>query len=219
MYLTKTPYLLHKFYFPNDLWCIETDQNDIYLTFDDGPEPEVTPWILDLLDQYNAKATFFCVGNNVGNNPELFSDILRRGHSIGNHTYSHVNGWKSNLYNYFLNVKKCNRHFKTNLFRPPYGKISSRQRALLTKHFRLIYWTVISGDFDKTISPEICLEKTISSTEKGAIVVFHDSQKAKKNLTFALPAFLKHFHNKGFSFKAIPFETDNLKPAPVLNSI
>jgi len=106
MYLTKTPFLLHKLYFTNDLWCIETDHNDIYLTFDDGPEPEVTPWVLDLLDQYNAKATFFCVGNNVGKNPELFSEILRRGHSIGNHTYSHVNGWRSNLYNYLLNVKK-----------------------------------------------------------------------------------------------------------------
>jgi len=105
------------------------------------------------------------------------------------------------------------------LFRPPYGKISSRQRTLLKKHFRLIYWTVISGDFDKTITPETCLEKTISSTEKGAIVVFHDSQKAKKNLTFALPAFLKHFHNKGFSFKAIPCEIDKPKLVPVLNTI
>jgi len=219
MYLTKMPFLFYKIYRPWDLWCIESESNDIYITFDDGPIPEVTPWVLDQLDIYNAKATFFCVGDNVCRNHEIFSEIKRRGHNVGNHTFNHVNGWKSNFYNYLFNVKKCNKYFRTPLFRPPYGKMSFVQRNLLKKHFKLIYWTVISGDFDTTITPETCLKKTISSTEKGSIVVFHDSIKARKNLVVALPAFLKHFHNKGYNFKAIPYDfNESKKLIPAINT-
>ena len=220
MYLTKTPFLFSKLYYPKDLWCIETESNDIYLTFDDGPIPEVTPWVLDQLDMFDAKATFFCVGDNVGKNPDVFSEIEKRGHNIGNHTFNHVNGWKSNLYNYLHNVKKCNKYFKTPLFRPPYGKIGVFQRNLLKKQFKMIYWTVISGDFDKMITPEECLKNAISSTERGSIVLFHDSIKAKKNLRVALPAYLKHFHDKGYKFKAIPYDLkESKKLIPVINSV
>ncbi|HOY31569.1 MAG TPA: polysaccharide deacetylase family protein [Bacteroidales bacterium] len=204
MYLTKTPFLLSKLYRPNDLWCIEGEGDDIYVTFDDGPVPEVTPWVLEQLDKYNAKATFFCVGDNVRKNKDIFSEIKKRGHSIGNHTFNHLNGWKSNRIDYVFNILKCRKHFHTDLFRPPYGKISFIQRNLIKKHFKLIYWTVLSGDFDPAITPETCLEKTISSTKKGSIVVFHDSIKAQKNLKAVLPGFLDHFHRKGYYFKAIP---------------
>ena len=218
MYLTKTPYLIYKLYYPNAMWNIESDENEIFLTFDDGPVPEVTPWVLETLDKFNAKATFFCVGENVIKHHDIFNEIKKRGHSIGNHTFSHLNGWKSNRFEYLFNVLKCNRHFKTPLFRPPYGKLSLLQHKILKKHFKLIYWTVISGDFDQELTPETCFENTISSTEKGSIVVFHDSMKARKNLTFVLPAFLKYFKDKGFNFKAIPYEVNQQKLATNINS-
>ena len=211
MYLAKMPPLLYKIYKSNDLWRVDTLENDIYLTFYDGPIPEVTPWVLDLLDTYNAKATFFCVGDNVQKHHDIFDDLLQRGHSVGNHTFNHLNGWKSNPKDYILNVKKCSKSFPSSLFRPPYGKTSYSERKFLKKYYQFVYWTVVSGDFDKTLSPEKCLEKTITSTEKGAIVVFHDSLKAKENLQYVLPAFLSHFSNLGFQFKAIPYHHQGAK--------
>ncbi len=206
MYLTKTPFILYRLYYPTGLWHVESADKDIYLTFDDGPVPEVTPWVLDQLERYNAKATFFCVGDNVRKNPEIFAEIIRRGHNVGNHTFSHMNGWKANRLEYLHNVLKCKKHFETPLFRPPYGKISIIQRTLVKRYFKVVYWSVLSGDFDSSITPQACLEKAITSTEKGSIVVFHDSLKAQKNLCFALPAFLKHFHEKGYEFKVIPYD-------------
>jgi peptidoglycan-N-acetylglucosamine deacetylase len=210
MYLAKTPSLFYKIYNSKDLWKVETSEDLIYLTFDDGPVPEVTPWVLDLLDSFGAKATFFCVGENVMRNPEILEEIMRRDHTIGNHTFNHMNGWKSEPHDYFENVGKCEDYFKTTLFRPPYGKVSLTQHKLLKKHFNFVYWTVISGDFDQNITPEKCLENAINSVEKGSIVVFHDSMKARENLYYTLPAFLNHFHKKGFRFKAIPYNLTEL---------
>jgi peptidoglycan/xylan/chitin deacetylase (PgdA/CDA1 family) len=210
MYLAKTPTLFYKIYNPKDLWRVETTEDVIYITFDDGPVPEITPWVLDILDTFEAKATFFCVGENVKKNPTILADILRRKHTIGNHTYNHLNGWKSEPEDYFDNVGKCDDLLNSTLFRPPYGKVSHAQHKLLERQFNLIYWTVLSGDFDQSITPEKCLENVISSVEKGSIVVFHDSIKAWKNLFFTLPAFLDHFHKKGFRFKAIPYNLTEL---------
>jgi peptidoglycan-N-acetylglucosamine deacetylase len=210
MYLAKTPSLFYKLYNSKDLWRVETSEDVIYLTFDDGPVPEVTPWVLDILDTFEAKATFFCVGENVKKNPDIFEDILRRNHTVGNHTYSHINGWKSEPEDYFENVGKCEDLINTTLFRPPYGKISSAQHKLLEKQFNLVFWTVLSGDFDQSISPQKCLENAKTSVEKGSIVVFHDSIKARDNLFYALPSFLDHFHKKGFRFKSIPYNLAEL---------
>jgi peptidoglycan/xylan/chitin deacetylase (PgdA/CDA1 family) len=143
-------------------------------------------------------------------NPDIFENILQRSHTVGNHTFSHINGWKSEPEDYFENVGKCESFFNTTLFRPPYGKVSPAQHKLLEKQFNLVYWTVLSGDFDQGITPEKCLENVKSSVEKGSIVVFHDSIKARKNLFYALPAFLDHFHKKGFRFKAIPYNLTEL---------
>jgi peptidoglycan/xylan/chitin deacetylase (PgdA/CDA1 family) len=210
MYLAKTPTLFYKLYNSKDLWRVRTSEDIIYLTFDDGPVPEITPWVLDMLDTFEAKATFFCVGENVKKNPDIFEDIIRRKHSVGNHTYSHMNGWKSNPEDYFYNVHKCEDHFYTSLFRPPYGKVSLSQHKLLKKQFNLVYWTVLSGDFDQRKTPEKCLQKVKTSVEKGSIVVFHDSIKAWNNLLYTLPPFLNYFHKKGFRFKALPYNLNEL---------
>ncbi len=210
MYLAKTPSLFYKLYNSKDLWRVDTSEDVIYITFDDGPVPEVTPWVLDMLDTFEAKATFFCVGENVRRNPDIFKEIIRRNHTVGNHTYSHLNGWKTEPADYFENVGKCDGLMNTTLFRPPYGKVSPAQHKLLEKKFNLVYWTVLSGDFDQNITPEKCLENARTSVEKGSIVVFHDSIKAWNNLSYTLPAFLDHFHKKGFCFKAIPYNLTEL---------
>ncbi len=210
MYLAKTPFLLYKLYNSKDLWRVDTSEDIIYLTFDDGPIPEVTPWVLDMLDLFDAKATFFCVGENVKKHPDIYKDIISRNHTVGNHTYNHVNGWKLESGDYFKNVDKCSEMIESTLFRPPYGRLSSAQHKLLEKEYNMIYWTVLSGDFDQTITPEKCLENVITSSGKGSIIVFHDSIKASKNLFYALPAFLAHFHKKGFRFKSIPYNLTEL---------
>jgi peptidoglycan/xylan/chitin deacetylase (PgdA/CDA1 family) len=184
----------------------------IYLTFDDGPTPEITAWTLSILKQYNAKATFFCIGNNVKKHPAIFNAIVKQGHSIGNHTCDHLNGWKTNTNIYIQNVTKAqtiitstlenNQDF--NLFRPPFGQLKKSQgKALIKLGYKIIMWRIITFDWEQQISKETCLKHAISKTTKGNIVVFHDSVKASKNMQYALPKFLEHFSNKGYSFKAI----------------
>ena len=165
-----------------------------------------------MLDTFDAKATFFCVGENVERNPDIYKDILLRNHTVGNHTYNHVNGWKLESKDYYNNVDKCNDMIETTLFRPPYGKLSTAQHKLLEKDYNMIFWSVLSGDFDQNITPEKCLENVKSAVTKGSIVVFHDSIKAFKNLVYTLPAFLDYFYKKGFRFKSIPY---NLTELPV----
>lgn len=210
IYLTKTPSLIYKIYNTKDLWKVDTSEKVIFLTFDDGPIPEVTPWVLDVLDEYEAKATFFCVGENVKRNPDIFNEIIKRNHTVGNHTFNHMNGWKTEPEDYYENVDKCSELISTTLFRPPYGKLSSAQRKLLDKKYKMVYWTVLSGDFDQSITPEKCLENVKSSVENGSIVVFHDSLKAWNNLYQVLPVFLNHFHQQGYAFKSIPYDLSEL---------
>ncbi|MCK4638806.1 MAG: polysaccharide deacetylase family protein [Bacteroidales bacterium] len=169
------------------------------MTFDDGPTPDVTPEILNILKIFNAKATFFCIGKNVKNYPETFKKIIEAGHDIGNHTFNHLNGWKTKTKYFIKNIKKCEDYFESTLFRPPYGRISSSQIKLLKKEYTIIMWSVLTGDFDNKITKEQCLSNAINNTKAGSIVVFHNSKKAKEKVLYVLPKFLKHFIDKGFT--------------------
>ncbi|NVO03500.1 MAG: polysaccharide deacetylase family protein [Bacteroidetes bacterium] len=206
MYFVTPPYVVRSLSKRNLTWKINTSEKVIYLTFDDGPIPEVTTFVLKQLEEFDAKATFFCVGDNVRKYPEIFETIINANHAIGNHSYNHLNGWKSLSKDYLKNIQKCDSFFETNLFRPPYGKISPMQILKLKKNYSIVLWSVLSYDFDIETTGEKCLENVISHSEAGSIVVFHDSIKASENLFYALPKFLKHFSDLGFEFRALTKE-------------
>ena len=202
MYLVKTPRLIQSL-FPNFVWRIPTQEKVIHLTFDDGPVPEATPWVLDQLQQYNAKATFFCVGDNVKKHPELFEQVVHANHVVGNHTFNHLNGWGTDNIPYFHNIRNCAHLVKSDLFRPPYGRLLPKQAQFLQRHYQIIMWDVLSGDFDPEITKEQCLENVLRSTNPGSIIVFHDSIKAMDKLQYVLPKVLEHYSNLGYKFEAI----------------
>ncbi len=201
-YFTKAPLLLKKI-FPSLIWEIKTDERVIYLTFDDGPTPDVTPWVLELLNQYNAKATFFCVGRNIEENPSIVNDIKEQGHVIGNHTYSHLNGWKSGTKSYVFDIEKFNRVFASKLFRPPYGRLKPSQYSILNTQYKIVMWDVLCGDFDAGISKKRCLTNIIKNARCGSIVILHDRKKSEKKLKFVLPEILEYYTNLGYKFKGI----------------
>jgi peptidoglycan-N-acetylglucosamine deacetylase len=205
MYLIQTPGFVQNL-FPNFTWKIPSQEKVLYLTFDDGPVPEVTPWVLDLLKQFDAQATFFCVGENIEKHPELFQSILDHGHEVGNHTYNHLDGWNTDNVEYFHNVRKGASMVKTNLFRPPYGKIKPKQVQFLQRHYKIVMWDVLSGDFDDEIDPEQCYNNVVSHANPGSIVVFHDSIKSLSNLKESLPRILQTLVEMGFVFRAIEAE-------------
>lgn len=202
MYLVKSPFFLKKYY-SNFVWKIPTTEKIIYLTFDDGPTPEITEWTLTTLKKFNAKATFFCIGANVVQYPEIFQQIISDGHAIGNHTHHHLNGWHTDKEAYFRNIKKCEEVVKSNLFRPPYGRIKKSQYKLIKEDYKVIMWDVLSGDFDPKTSPEKCLNNVINNTTEGSVVVFHDSLKAADNLKYTLPKVLEYFTEKGYRFEKL----------------
>lgn len=206
MYLVKTPWWLRLLY-PNLTWRIKEPGKTIYLTFDDGPHETATPFVLDQLQQYHAKATFFCIGKNVAAHSALCNRILQEGHNMGNHTYNHVNGWKVTDEVYVNEVAGAAKLIESNLFRPPYGRITrSQQRKLQTQNPKLqtIMWDVLSGDFDTNLSGEACLGYVLYHTKPGSIIVFHDSTKAWDRLQYALPKVLEHFTRQGYEFRALP---------------
>jgi peptidoglycan/xylan/chitin deacetylase (PgdA/CDA1 family) len=207
MYLIKTPFWLRAFY-PKCTWNIPSKEKVIYLSFDDGPHPEATPFVLDQLRKFNAKATFFCIGNNVLKHPNVYESILQEGHRVGNHTYDHVNGWKTETVQYLENIKDAASLIDSNLFRPPYGRITKKQiRAIHSNPDlpqQIIMWDVLSGDFDLKIDGKICANNVIKNTGPGSIIVFHDSQKAWDRMSIALPIVLAHFSKLGFRFERIP---------------
>lgn len=179
---------------------MDISQKKIYLTFDDGPVPGITDWVLDILKQQNICATFFCVGENVIKHPELFQRIINEKHSIGNHTFNHLNGWDSHTFRYLKNIQKCAEVVKSNLFRPPYGRVKKSQYAVLNSQYSIVMWDVLSGDYDQKNSPEKCLNNVMSAVRNGSIVVFHDSYKAQKNIEYALPRFIEYAKSNGFEF-------------------
>lgn len=205
-YFIRTPRLLKRLY-PGCTWDIPTTDNIIYLTFDDGPHPVVTPYVLDVLRNYHARATFFCIGKNVTEQPALYHRLLEEGHHVGNHTFNHRNGWKTPDKEYFQNIAEAARYIDSTLFRPPYGRITRFQIKNLTSaalHYRIIMWDVLSADFDTSLSPENCTLNVIKNTRKGSIVVFHDSEKAYPRMKVALPKMLEYFRERNFRFEGIP---------------
>jgi peptidoglycan/xylan/chitin deacetylase (PgdA/CDA1 family) len=192
-----------KWIFPNYVWNIPNDEQKVFLTFDDGPTPEITEWVLEQLKKYNAKATFFCIGNNIEKYPEIFQKTIAEGHAIGNHTFNHLNGWKTSTEEYIENAKLYETQnpklVTRNLFRPPYGKIKHSQSKILRKlGYKIIMWDVLSRDYDQSISATQCLENVLSNIETGSIIVFHDSVKAEHNLKYVLPKTLEFLKEKGF---------------------
>jgi len=202
MYLVKTPAFIQNL-FPNFTWRIPTQEKVLYLTFDDGPIPEVTPWVLEQLAAYNAKATFFCVGDNVKKYPTIFRQLTEDGHSVGNHTFNHLNGWATDKMDYFHNIRHCAKLVDSDLFRPPYGRLKPRQAQFLQRHYRIVMWDILSGDFDPNISEEQCYDNIVKKAEAGSIVVLHDSLKAEEKLRAVLPRILAYYQAQGFRFEAL----------------
>ncbi len=202
MQFVNSPFWL-RFVFPKIVWSMPSHKRSIYLTFDDGPYPEITTAVLDELKKINAKATFFCVGKNVELYPAIVDRILSEGHKIGNHTNTHLNGYKTKSDIYFQDIERCNALTKSNLFRPPYGKLTFGQYQYLKNRYKIVLWSTLSYDFDKNTSPEKCLKNVLKNTKNGSVLVFHDSEKAKNNLLFTLPRVLEHYSKQGFLFEAI----------------
>ncbi|MBE0662430.1 MAG: polysaccharide deacetylase family protein [Bacteroidales bacterium] len=203
MYLTTSPRLIRYLMPPGLIWEIPEKEKVLYLTFDDGPVAGVTDKTLAILDRFKAKATFFCVGDNVRKHPEIFKRIIEEGHAVGNHTFNHLNGWKTPADAYLINVQKCAEQLESKLFRPPYGRITRQQARLLSKNYKIIMWSVLSGDFDPATSAQQCINNVLNSAKPGSIIVMHDQQKSAKTMLTALPQILEHFTRNGFKFQPL----------------
>ncbi len=214
--LFRAPFILSWIY-PELIWHINAPSKEIYLTFDDGPVPGPTEFVLSTLAQFDAQATFFCIGDNVRKHPALFRKIVESGHMIGNHTFNHLSGWKTSSEKYLSNIRQCQQEFQLDLpsgglepplvsyprlFRPPYGRIKRRQIRQI-KDYKIVMWDVLTHDYAQSLHHEDCLVGSIKATRSGSIVVFHDSLKAEKNLTYVLPRFMEHFSKQGFAFKSL----------------
>ena len=206
----KTPYLV-RWFFSNYIWKKSATKKVLYLTFDDGPTPEITTWVLEQLEAYNAKATFFCIGNNIEKHPKLFNTLISNGHTIGNHTQNHIKGWGASTKKYLEDIEKCkntiHKHSElkpeVNIFRPPFGQISSKQGNQLKKTgYKIIMWSILTFDWDNKYSNKQCLDYALKA-KQGDIIVMHDSIKATKHLKYILPKLLEHYKNKNFAFKAL----------------
>lgn len=207
MYFHKTPRYL-SYLFPGLTWSVKTKKKELFLTFDDGPVPEVTDFAINTLNDFGAKGTFFCVGHNIQKHPEVFQLLVDNKFSVGNHTFHHLDAWKTKAEHYLADTAMCTEqmnefsvfNFNRKLFRPPYGKLTPAIVRNLAPQFEIIMWDNLTGDFDRQLNPETCLKKAIKNTTKGSVVIFHDSLKAEKNLQYVLPRYLEHFAEQGFSF-------------------
>jgi peptidoglycan/xylan/chitin deacetylase (PgdA/CDA1 family) len=199
------PNIFMRLIYPGALWRINNKKKKLYLTFDDGPIPEVTDWVLDYLKQHKIKATFFCIGKNVKNNPEIFIRIIKEGHAVGNHTFNHENGWITSYTEYLNSISQCAEIVKTKLFRPPYGKLSFRQFLTLKKQYKIVLWDVLTYDYDSKIKPEESLKSSIQKTRSGSIIIFHDSLKAFNKMKEMLPIYVQDCLKKGYQFDRLVF--------------
>ncbi len=191
--------------FPDLLWKLPNDNNAVYLTFDDGPVPEATPWVLNLLKKYDIKATFFCVGDNVRKHNHIYKQLIDDGHSVGNHTFNHIHAFKTNAVDYFKNIEKASSYINSDLFRPPRGFIRKKHGKLIKHKYRTVMWTVLSVDYDKNVTIQKCIDNVVSNVTSGSIIVFHDSIKAWKNMHQAVPVVIENLLQRGFNFEAIPY--------------
>ena len=204
MYFVKAPWVLQKIY-SDCIWSIPTKEKIIYLTFDDGPHAVATDFVLNTLKAHSAKASFFCIGKNVLAYPTLYKTILDEGHRMGNHSFSHLNGWKTSDAEYFDDIVEAKKYIDSKLFRPPYGRITKFQAKYLKQAgFKIIMWNVLSADFEVAISVKKCIDNVIKNANKGSLIVFHDSEKAFPLLKETLPTVLKYYSERGYRFEAIP---------------
>lgn len=204
-YLTTLPKIVRPLA-KDFIWSLPSETPSIFLTFDDGPIPEVTPKVCEILKQFNAKATFFCVGENVKKYPLELKKLIDEDHSVGNHTFNHLNGWKVDNKSYFKNIIQAKEYIDSSLFRPPYGKITRSQSKVIKEKYSIVMWDVLSGDFDSKVTWEKCVKNVVSNAKQGSIVVFHDSLKAADTMLKALPIILQHFADLNYTFKAIPMQ-------------
>ena len=205
MYLVKSPFFL-RWYYPSLIWNKARSEKAIYLTFDDGPIPDVTEFVLKTLDDHDVKATFFCIGDNISKHPQIFQQLLTNGHQVGNHTFNHLKGWKTDDKTYLENFELCQALTNSQLFRPPYGRIKKSQVREIKHRYpelEIIMWDVLSGDFDQELSPEACYQNVIKHVENGSIIVFHDSAKAFERVRYALPKALDFLKSAGYQFRTL----------------
>ena len=206
MHFYKTPGFF-KWLFPELTWDVKESSKSIYLTFDDGPVPGVTEWVLEILQDFKAKATFFVVGDNIRKHRDLYERLINEGHKVGNHTYNHINAWTCNSREYLHDIYRCDEEMNldqgTRLFRPPHGKLKPGLISRISKDYRIIMWDVLTGDFNKDLPNEKSLRESISNTKEGSIIVFHDSYKAEKKLKWILPRYMEEMKSKGFSFHSL----------------
>jgi peptidoglycan-N-acetylglucosamine deacetylase len=202
MFKYRIPHIV-RWMFPNYTWKVKTKSKMVYFTFDDGPHPEVTPWVLKQLQLYNAKATFFLIGDNIVKYPTVYNQILKDGHAIGNHTQNHLNGWNTNTDDYLNNISVCQKHLQTNLFRPPYGRIRRKQAQSVLKTHKIIMWDRLSRDYEANLEIAESLKVMKQLPANGSIFVFHDSEKAFHNLQLLLPELLKYFASNGYQFMSL----------------
>ena len=205
MYLVKTPKFIQGL-FPNYVWRVPNQKKVLYLTFDDGPNENITPWVLDQLDQVNAKATFFCVGKQIDANPEIYQKVKSSGQSVANHSFTHLNGWSSENIIYFHDVRQGATRVKSELFRPPFGYLKVKQAQFLQRHYQIVMWDVMSGDFDESIDADQVMSNVVNHATSGSIIVFHDTLKAFPRLEKALPAILSYFNHLGYRFEILAEE-------------
>lgn len=189
--------------FPTLVWNEPTKEKVLYLTFDDGPIPRVTEYVLNELEKFNARATFFCIGDNVRKHPDIYEKVINGGHSVGNHTYNHLKGWSTKNETYYENIDKCAKLVNSKLLRPPYGRITKSQYKKLGKEYKIIMWSILTWDFLKNLDRDYSLKTCVKKTKRGDIIVFHDSIKAEENIRYILPKYLKYFSDKGFQFKSL----------------
>lgn len=201
MFIEQPPQII-RYLYPSAIWRMDKDKRAVYLTFDDGPIPRVTPWVLDVLDKYGIKATFFMVGDNIRKHPDEFRMVVERGHRIGNHTFNHIRGLSYDINSYLENTDKaCRMMMNTNLFRPPHGYMSPKQYAELKKRYKIIMWDLVTRDYNRKFTGEQILQKVKKYVRNGSIITFHDSLKSEENIRYALPKAIEWLMEQGYEFK------------------